>query len=332
MRRRDALIGAASILISAPVLAQPKLKQHRIAFVHSAFPAEQLTEAAGPFWVRSFFEELRRSGYTEGQNLAVERYSALGDRLRHAQLAAEIAARNPALIVANSNLLVDALRTATQTIPIVGVLGDPLSYGTVANLARPEGNVTGVSIDAGIQVNGKRLALLKQAIPSASRIAFLTLPADWDGAGGLDVRRAAERIGVTVVGSSPRDGSETALRDVFVTALADGVNGLAVSASGEWLPRRETIVQLAREYRVPAMYPYRDFVEVGGLMAYTPDLRETATHLADAVAQVLRGKHPRDIPIQQATKFSLVLNLVAARELGTAVSAVVLAQANEVIE
>src|SRR5215207_9051762 len=174
--------------------------------------------------------------------------------------------------------------------------------------------------------NGKRLALLKQAIPSASRIAFLTLPADWDGAGGLDVRRAAERIGVTVVGSSPRDGSETALRDVFVTALADGVNGLAVSASGEWLPRRETIVQLAREYRVPAMYPYRDFVEVGGLMAYTPDLRETATHLADAVAQVLRGKHPRDIPIQQATKFSLVLNLVAARELGTAVSAVVLAQ------
>jgi putative tryptophan/tyrosine transport system substrate-binding protein len=184
MRRRD--FAGALLLAGAArrAWAQQPGMQHRIAFVHSGIPADQLTETAGPFWVRRFFETLRGLGYAEGANLVVERYSAEGRFDRFAALAAAVVSRNPDVIVMNLNALVNAFGAATATIPIVAIVEDPIRSGLVKSLARPGGNLTGVSIDAGFKVYSKELDILKEAIPSAAKVAYLASHERWEGAPG----------------------------------------------------------------------------------------------------------------------------------------------------
>jgi ABC transporter substrate binding protein len=174
IRRREfiTLLGGAA---AWPIVAraQQRQKQHRIAFVHSGIPAGQLTETAGPFWVRRFYEVLRRLGDVEGGNLVVERYSGEGRSDRFAALAAAVVSRQPDVIIVNLNDLVKAFLAATSTIPIVAITADPIAGGLVTNLARPGGNLTGASINAGNEIHGKRLQILKEAMPSATKVAYL---------------------------------------------------------------------------------------------------------------------------------------------------------------
>ncbi len=197
MRRRafiTALGGAAAWPVAA--WAQQAQRQYRIAFVHSGIPVDQLTETAGPFWVRRFYETLRGLGYTEGVNLVVERYSAEGRFERFASLAAEVAGRNPQVIVVNLNDLVKAFAAATTTIPIVAVMGDPIATGLVANLARPGGNLTGVSVDAGFEIVAKRLQILKEVMPSAAKVAYLASSrALLDSSPGIVASESGARLG-----------------------------------------------------------------------------------------------------------------------------------------
>jgi len=174
MRRRD-FIGLASAAAALPFAAraQQPQKQRRIAFVHSGIPADKLTETAGPFWVRRFYETLRALGDIEGSNLVVERYSAEGHSDRFAALVDTVVSRNPDVIVCNFNDLVKAFAATTTTIPIVALVGDPIAGGLVTNLAHPGANLTGVSINAGSEIYGKRLQILKEAVPSATKIADL---------------------------------------------------------------------------------------------------------------------------------------------------------------
>ena len=168
MRRREfvASIGVA-IAASPSALAQRGSKQLRIAFVHSGIPAADLTESAGPFWVRRFLQELRRLGYVEGETVVVQRYSAEGHQERFAALAREVVTSEPDLIVMNYSVLARAFQAATSTIPLIGLVADPVRTGLVASLARPGGSFTGVSIDAGAEIIGKRLQLLKELLPLA---------------------------------------------------------------------------------------------------------------------------------------------------------------------
>ena len=313
MRRRDFFIGSCACTLNVAASAQSVQQSHRVAFVHSALPTERLLEKTGPFWVQRFFQELRRAGFVEGENLRIERFSAMGSQERHALVAQQIAAYRPTLIVANSNLLIRTLRAATGEVPIIGIFGDPLSYRTVSNLARPEGSITGVSIDAGLEVTGKRLQVLKEVKPEIRTVASLAISADWEGVGGDHLRRAAHDLGVTVLGLTPESNSGTGLRQAFQALQKHQPDALLVSASGEWIAIQESIVEFAREHNLPAIYPYRDFVEVGGLMAYAPDLAEMALHLATATARLLRGARAEDVPIQQATKFALIVNLATAK-------------------
>jgi putative tryptophan/tyrosine transport system substrate-binding protein len=197
MRRRQfiGLVGGTAAWPIAARAQQPR-KQHRIAFVHSGIPADKLTETGGPFWVRKFYETLRGLGDLEGSNLVVERYSAEGRADRFAPLAAEVVSRNPDVIVSNLNDLVKAFMTVTATIPIVAVTGDPIAGGLLTNLARPGGNLTGVSINAGIEIYSKRLQVLKEAIPSAIKVAYL-LSRGWGGT-EAPFREAAQRLGITL--------------------------------------------------------------------------------------------------------------------------------------
>jgi putative tryptophan/tyrosine transport system substrate-binding protein len=333
MKRRD--FSAALMLVAAAGLARARAqgppKLPRIAIVHSGIPADQLTETGGVRWVREFFQELRRLGYADGQNLVVERYSAEGHLDRLADLARAVVNSHPDAIVTHS-ALVKPLRAATTTVSIVAIMADPIGEGIVTNLARPTANITGVSVDAGIELYGKQLQILQEAVPAASKIAYLCSHTNWDGALGQAFRDSGQRRGIAVIGMPLEEATPSQFQRAFEQMAQQRLDAVMVSTSGEFLANRQLIVDLAASNRLPGMYPYRDFVEGGGLMAYAPDLAELARQLADQVRQLLGGTKPSDIPIYQATTFKLIVNLNAAKAIGLAVPQLLLEQADEVIE
>ena len=269
MRRRDLFTLVTCIAASATPLAQT-LSVRRMAFVHSGIPVAQLTEASNVSWIRQFFTELRKLGYTESANLTVERYSAEGRPERFDGLATEIVARQPDLIVANQNPLVRALQKATGTTPIVAIIGDPIGSGIVSSLARPGGNITGVSVDAGIEIYGKRLQILKEAVPAIEAVTYLGLPGDWQGQVGQAMRDAARGLRLQIISIAPAEVTAASLRTAFADLGSKPDNALVVSGAGDFLAHRQLIVELAGKSILAAMYPYRDYVEAGGLMTYAP--------------------------------------------------------------
>jgi putative ABC transport system substrate-binding protein len=336
MKRREFIAGiggaaTSSFLWQLAARAQQAQKQHRIAFVHSGIPADQLTETAGPFWVRRFYQTLRGLGHTEGGNLVVERYSAEGSSERFAALAAAVVNGKPDVIVSNQNALVKAFVAATATIPIVGIVGDPIAGGLVANLAHPGGNLTGVSINAGVEMYGKRLQILKEAMPSVAKVVSLRSNAWDDTTAGL-YREAGQRLGITLTASFLAYVDEAQIRRTFADLAQQRLDAAIIEESGSFLAFRALIIELAGKYRLPVVYSFRDYVEQGGLMAYAPDLGELAERLANDVHQILNGAKPGDIPIFQPTKFQLIINLKAAKALGLDLSPTLIARADEVIE
>ena len=333
MQRRHfiTLVGGAAAAWPLAARAQQAQKQHRIAFVHSGIPADQLTETAGPFWVRRFYETLRGLGDTEGGNLVVERYSAEGRSDRFASLAAAVVSRNPDVIVSNLNSLVKVFTAATTTIPIVAITGDPIAGGLVTSLAHPGGNLTGVSIDAGMEIVTKRLQILKEAMPKAAKVTYLLSNA-WDDRTGLSYREAGQHLGIALTGNFFPEVNDAQLRRTFAEMAHQQLDAAMVDEGGSFLAQRALIVELAEKYGLPVIYPYRDYVDLGGLMTYAPDLGELAQRLANDVHQILGGAKPGDIPFYQPTKFQLIVNLKAARALGLEIPAALVARADEVID
>jgi putative ABC transport system substrate-binding protein len=334
MKRREFIAGiggaATSFIWPHAARAQQPQKQ-RVAFVHSGIPADQLTETAGPFWVRRFYETLRGLGYSEGGNLVVERYSAEGRSERFAALAAAVVSSKPDIIVLNHNDLVKAFAAATATIPIVGITTDPIATKLVTNLAHPGGNLTGVSINAGIEIYGKRLQILKEAIPLAIKVASLQ-SGPGDNSAALAFREAAQHLGITLIVNLIPYVGEAQVRRTFADLTQQQFDAAIVDESGSFLALRALIVELAGKHRLPVIYPYRDYVELGGLMAYAPDLGELAQRLANDVHQILNGAKPGDIPFFQPTRFQLIINLKAAKALGLNLPPTLVARADEVIE
>ena len=327
----SALGGAVAVWPLAARGQQPE-KQYRIAFVHSGIPADQLTETAGPFWVRRFYEVLRGLGNAEGGNLVVERYSAEGHFDRFAALAAAVVSRSPDVIVTNLNNLTKAFATATATIPIIAITGDPIAAGLVKSLSHPGGNVTGVSVNAGIEITDKRLEILKQAMPSAAKVAYLmSQDAAPDGV-GLSLREAGQHLGIALIGNFLPEVNDGQLHRTFAEMAQQQLDAAMIDEGGSFLARRALIVELAEKYRLPIVYPYRDYVDLGGLMAYAPDLGELAERLANDVHQILNGAKPGEIPYYQPTKFQLVINLKTVKALGLTIPSGVLSMADEVIE
>jgi len=322
----------ALLLLGSPAApAQSARKLRRIAFVHSGIPADQLTETAGPFWVQRFYQTLRGLGDIEGGNLAVERYSAEGRSERFAPLAAEVVGRSPEVIVTNLNDLAKAFMTATSTIPIAAITGDPVASGLITSLAHPGGNMTGVSIDAGITILAKRLQILKEAIPRAARASYL-LSNMWREQIGSSYREAAQQMGITLTGNFLPEINDAELSRTFAEMAQQQVDAVLVDEGGSFLAHRALIAELAGKYRLPVIYPYRDYVDLGGLMTYAPDLGELAERLANDVHQILGGAKPGDIPYYQPTKFLLIINLKAAKALGLELPPTLILRADEVIE
>ena len=204
---------------------------------------------------------------------------------------------------------------------------DPLKAGLVANMARPGGNLTGITLDPGIEIWGKRLQILKETIPSIANAAFLGMRGGWDGASGQTVRDAAGRLGISLVFMLPSEGTPAEIERIFAAMKARRPDAILLSGEGDLYANRDLIARLAREYRVPAMCPYRDYVEAGGLMAYAVDLAELLRRMADEVHEILEGSKPGDIAIYQPAKFELLINLTTAKALDLALPPALLARA-----
>lgn len=333
MRRREfmTLIGGVAVW-SRAARAQQRNNQHRIAIFHPAIPIDLLTEIGGGSAWRAFFAEIRRLGYVEGENLIVERYSAEGHHERYADLAREIVTRNPDLIVTGTNSVVIAFSAATSTIPIVAFMLDPLKAGLVTSLARPGGNLTGITLDAGFEIWGKRLELLKEAIPSIAEAAFLGMREGWEGSFGQALRDVGSRLGISLISTLPQNGTPSEIERVFAVMGQQQPDAVLVSGEGDLYAHRRLIAEFAGKNRLPTMCPYRDYVDAGGLMAYTVDLAELLRQLAGDVHQILKGTKPGDIPIYQPTKFELIINLKTANALGLTLPPALLSHADEMIE
>lgn len=331
MRRREFTAGLLLAAAIRPSQAQQRAVP-RMALFHPAIPVDLLTETGGGTAWRAFFGELRRLGYVEGQNLLIARYSAEGHHERYADIAREIIASNPDLIVTGTNPVVLAFKAITSTVPIVAFMIDPLKAGLVGSLARPGGNLTGITLDPGIEIWGKRLELLKEAIPQASRTAFLGMREGWEGSFGQAMRDVAGRLGISLLSMLPNGGTTAEVERVFAEMAAQRPDAVLNTGEGDLYANRQLIAELALRYRMPTMHPYRDYVDAGGLMGYTVDLAELLRRMARDVQQILTGARSGDIPIYQPTKFELLINQKTAKALGLTLPPTLLSRADEMID
>ena len=329
MRRRDFAAGLLLAAATQSVCAQEPAKQHRIAII-AAGPVAGIHDP-GVHAFQAFFEELRQLGDVEGHNLTVDGYSG-GERPEHyADVAREIVKRNPDVIVASTDPIARAVHAAAGTIPIVWIGGDPIQAGFATSLAHPGGNITGATVYAGTEIWGKRLQILKEAAPTASKAAYLTTRMS-QAPEGQQLLEAGQRLQISVVELPIEEATSAAIQRAFSELVQQQADAIIVNSIGVLIAHRHLSVELAEKNHLPAIYPWRDYMEVGGLMAYASDDRELWRRMADDVHEILNGANPGDIPIYQPTKFELLINLKAAKALDLTISPALLARADEVIE
>jgi putative ABC transport system substrate-binding protein len=295
--------------VTGPAQAQQTGKVYRIAFAHPTVPVADINKASkGALAIPAIFAELTRLGYVEGRNLLIERYSGEGRAAHYPDLARQIVSRTPDLIVVISGNFALDLKAATSTIPVVGIFASPIELGIVQNLARPGGNVTGVSVDVGWDLWAKRVQLLKEVVPQITRLGFL-LTRNRRERFGTEIREWALKNSVSSVGPPlERPTDEQEYQRVFAALAQEGAEGLVVSDENENISYRTLIAELAEKGRLPTIYPYREFVEAGGLMAYGIDASDIGHRIADLADKILKGAKPADIPIFQPTHFELSIN------------------------
>lgn len=327
MKRREflTLIGGAALAASGPARGQQSSKNHRIGILETVSPALNSKN------LDALRRGLRELGYVENQNYVLEYRSADGDAERFPALADELARLGVDLIVTRGTPAARAAKNATETIPVVmAAIGEPLGVGVVESLARPGGNLTGLSAFV-TELAGKRVELVKELRPEGSRVGLLhnmgnpVVPLQWE-----ETKKAAQSVGVEAVLLDVRTRDEILV--AFEQASTRRVDTLLVGIDGLIQANRQMIVDLAAKQRLPAIYPSGEFTDLGGLMAYGVSYPDLYFRSATFIDKIFHGVKAGDLPVEQPTKFELILNLKAANALGLGVPPALLARADEVIE
>ena len=321
-----ALVGGAAAWPLVAQGQQPK-KIPRLCFL--TFDPGTAESPAKRF--EEFFQGLRELGYVNGQTITVDYHHPDGMSDRFPALAAECLRLKPDIIVVTTTPAAQAAKNATHAIPIVMYpLGDPVATGLVASLARPGGNVTGLTFMAS-GLSAKRLELLKEAAPRISRVLVLSYLVDPIAPPQVkELETAARTLGMTLLVREIRNGDD--LPALFDAGAREGAEGVIVTAESIFVVNRKRLAELAAQHRLPGMYPFRSLVDAGGLMAYDSYTSAFRTYTATYVDKILKGAKPSDLPVEQATKFELVINAKAAKALGLTIPPSLLARADELIE
>jgi putative tryptophan/tyrosine transport system substrate-binding protein len=329
MRRRDliSLLGGAAAAWPLAVGAQQANRMRRIGVLTNL----SANDREGQARITAFLQGMEQLGWTDGRNVRIDTRWAAGNADALRKYAAELAALSPDAILVTGSATVTPMLQATRTVPIVFVnLADPVGAGVVDSLARPGGNATGFTLYE-YSTSGKLLELLKQIAPGVTRAAVIRDPAEPSMMGQFAaIQSAASSLGVEIVPINVRGESEIE-RDIIPFARGSNV-GLIVVVGSSTTRYRESIISHAARYRLPAVYPYRYFVTDGGLISYGPDPVDQFRQAASYVDRILHGEKPADLPVQNPTKYELVINLKTAKALGLDVPATLLARADEVIE
>jgi putative ABC transport system substrate-binding protein len=323
--RRTFIGGVAKALLIAPLAAraQQAAKVYRIGILE-AIPAAQNTAN-----LAALRKGLRELGYVEGRNLIIEYRSADGRAEQFPELASEMVGLNVDVILTRGTPAARAAKNATGTIPVImATMGDPRAI--VASFARPGGNITGVTTFS-TELTAKRIQLLNELVPKLSRVALLhnmgnpAAPPEWE-----ETKAAARALGLQAELLDVRSQDE--LRRALESAARQRVDALLIGADGLTQMHQQTIVDLVARNRLPAAYPSREFVEAGGLFAYAVNYADLYFRLASYADKIIKGAKPAELPVEQPTKFELVINVKTAKSLGLAIPQSLLLQANEVIQ
>ncbi len=325
MKRREILGIGLALAWLRQVSAQSTGRIPRIAFLGNASPT-----TVDPTQVAAFKQGLRENGLIEGTNVEVEYFWIEGSFDRMRELAAKLGRGNfDVILTAGSKAVQTLLATGTKTPIVFAVIADPVGSGTVQSLARPGGNVTGLSMSDS-DLESKRVEILKETVPSITRVMILRDPVVGVPTGAAEAQATARALGVDVFvaeASSP-DEFDAAFR----RAQKQGVDAVATMASAFFNFNRRRLIELAAEYRFPSIWETDVYVKDGGLMSYGPNFPDMYRRSADYIARILKGAKPIDLPVQQPTKFDLAVNLQAAKRLGVTIPPTVIARADEVIE
>ena len=325
---RRAFIGGAVGVLGVPLAgkAQPLGKVPRIGFLGPR------SRSDGAPFLDAFKQGLRELGWTEGQNIAIEYRFADGRLDRLPSLAVELVRLKVDVILAASTPPAVAAKNATRTIPIVmATSADPVELGLVASLARPGGNVTGLSFSVGLQVVGKELELLRETVPQVRHVAVLSNPANPGNVLALEsVKSTASALGVQLQFLEARGPNE--FEAAFAAMARERAEALLVVPDSVLGLHRARLQTLVARSRLPSMFGLREHTEIGGLMSYAVDVRDSFRRAATYVDKILKGARPGDLPVEQPTKFELVINLKTAKALGLTIPPAVLARADEIIQ
>jgi putative ABC transport system substrate-binding protein len=330
MRRREfiALVGGAAAAVAAPLdtQAQQAGKIYRIGYLTYA------SYASVPHFVEAFRQGLRELGWVEGQNVVIDYRFAEGRSDHLPELAAELIGLKVDIILAATGPAAVAAKNATAIIPIVMVsVTDPVGLGLTASLARPSGNITGLSYGVGVDTHSKQLELLRETVPEISRVAVLSNPANPAHALAMtNVQVAAQALGVELLLLEARGPEE--FDRAFAKISNERVGALVVLADAAVSLGRTRLAELAAKYRLPSMGGLREDAEAGSLMSYGPSVPDTYRRSAVFVDKILKGAKPADLPVEQPTKFELVVNLKTAKAIGIIIPQSILLRTDEVIE
>ena len=324
MKRRELMLLLGGAFIAARALRAQQKAMPVIGYLHYGSPG-----LFAPF-MAAFHRGLSETGYVEGRNVAIEYRWAEGRYDRLPALAGELVGRKVDMIAAFGPPSARAAKSATSTIPIVFGSGDPVREGLIAGLARPGGNLTGVSLLT-VELMAKRLELLSELVPQAGMIALLVNQNDANAERIIkDVQEAARAKGVQL--HVLKAGSESEIDAAFPALVQRQAGGLVVGTDPFFNSRREQLVSLAARHTVPAIYEWREFAAAGGLISYGSSLTSVYRQIGIYTGKILNGAKPADLPVEQPTRFELVVNLNTAKDLGLTVPPSILARADEVIE
>jgi putative ABC transport system substrate-binding protein len=309
------------------VEAQPPVRLYRVGFI------SPLPGSPEPPTLHAFRQEMRELGYVEGRTIILETRFAEGHQERFPDLVADLLRLQGDVLVVGSEVGVLAAQKATTTVPIVFAgVSDPVTPGIVTSLARPGGNITGVTFGiGGVGFGSKWVELLKEAVPGLTQVTVLANAADPQSAPLVrDIQAAARELHMTL--DVLDAGNETNLERAFAAIGASGAQGIIVTNTPFFAANRAKLVQFAASKRLPAMYFFKLFVDAGGLMSYGGSLEESYRRAATYVDKILKGAKPADLPVEQPTKFELAINLQAAKRIGLTIPPTLLFQADEVIK
>ena len=329
MERRTFLATLAGGLLAAPLAAeaQPREKVPRVAYLTPWSDSDPGRQRG----LEAFRQGLRELGYVEGRNISIESRSAEGKDDRLPALAADLVRSKVDVIVTLGGAATQAAQQATRTIPIVmSLVNDPVGSGLVASLARPGGNVTGLTVISP-DLLGKRLELLKEVVPKVSRVALLRNPDNPADAAMLrEVEAAARALGVRLQTLEARNHQE--IERAFAAMIRERAGALLILPDGIFLTQRRQIAELAAKGRLPSIMGTSDYPAAGGLMAYGANYRDLVRRAATFVDKILKGAKPADLPVEQPTTFELIINLKTAKALGLTISQSLLGRADQVIQ